>query len=98
MDNIERPLGSTPPSEAVHTLAVAGAIPRILPDSDGDELKLVLGEFSGPLDLLLYLIKQEQVSIYDIPVARITDVYLKYLKVMQELDIAVAGDFLVMAA
>src|SRR5207249_879701 len=52
----------------------------------------------GPLDLLLYLIRQEQVNIYDIPVARITDEYLRYLKLMKELDLTVAGDFLVMAA
>ena len=57
-----------------------------------------MGEFEGPLDLLLHLIRQEQVSIYDIPVARITDEYLRYLHLMQNLDIAVAGDFLVMAA
>src|SRR4051812_49636938 len=80
------------------TLAVAGAMPEIMASGSGDELKLVLGEFDGPLDLLLYLIRQEQVDIYDIPVARITDEYLRYLQLMQELDIAVAGDFLVMAA
>ena len=57
-----------------------------------------MGEFEGPLDLLLHLIRQEQVNIYDIPVARIADEYLRYLQLMQELDIAVAGDFLVMAA
>ncbi len=79
------------------TISVAGARPEIS-DGGGDTLKLVLGEFSGPLDLLLYLIRQEQVDIYDIPVARITDEYLRYLRLMQELDIAVAGDFLVMAA
>jgi segregation and condensation protein A len=61
-------------------------------------LKLVLGEFAGPLDLLLYLIRQEQVDIYDIPVARITDEYLRYLRMMQGMDIALASDFLVMAA
>jgi segregation and condensation protein A len=87
---------SAPPPNA--TLAVAGAMPEIMASGSGDELKLVLGEFDGPLDLLLYLIRQEQVSIYDIPVARITDEYLRYLRLMQELDIAVAGDFLVMAA
>jgi segregation and condensation protein A len=91
-------LPSQHPAQHAGTLAVAGATPEILPTAGGDELKLVLGEFSGPLDLLLYLIRQEQVSIYDIPVARITDEYLRYLKLMQELDIAVAGDFLVMAA
>jgi segregation and condensation protein A len=77
---------------------VAGARPEITTAEGGDELKLVLGEFSGPLDLLLYLIRQEQVSIYDIPVARITDAYLRYLRLMQGMDIAVASDFLVMAA
>jgi segregation and condensation protein A len=78
-------------------ISVAGA-PEIMADQSGEELKLVLGEFSGPLDLLLYLIRQEQVSIYDIPVARITDEYLRYLRLMQGMDIAVASDFLVMAA
>ena len=80
------------------TISVAGAHPEITADRSGEELKLVLGEFAGPLDLLLYLIRQEQVSIYDIPVARITHEYLRYLRLMQEMDIAVASDFLVMAA
>ncbi|HEX8178797.1 MAG TPA: segregation/condensation protein A [Pyrinomonadaceae bacterium] len=79
-------------------LNVAGARPEISVERGGDELKLVLGEFAGPLDLLLYLIRQEQVDIYDIPVARITDEYLRYLHMMQEMDIALASDFLVMAA
>ncbi len=85
------------PAAATTTISVAGARPEIMAGV-GDELKLVMGEFAGPLDLLLYLIRQEQVDIYDIPVARITDEYLRYLRLMQELDIAVAGDFLVMAA
>src|SRR5215813_6871199 len=80
------------------TINVAGADPEIVVDDVTDDLKILLGEFEGPLDLLLHLIRQEQVSIYDIPVARITDEYLRYLQVMQEMDIAVAGDFLVMAA
>ncbi len=80
------------------SINVANAHPEIEAAEDNDSLKLTLGEFSGPLDLLLYLIRQEQVSIYDIPVARITNEYLRYLRLMQEMDIAVAGDFLVMAA
>src|SRR5687768_3845804 len=79
-------------------LNVAGAVPQIVPDDNTDDLKILLGEFEGPLDLLLHLIRQEHVSIYDIPIARITAEYLRYLQLMQELDIAVAGDFLVMAA
>src|SRR5437773_7467377 len=80
------------------TINVAGATPELISDQTSDDLKIVMGEFEGPLDLLLHLIRQEQVSIYDIPVARITHEYLRYLQLMQELDIAVAGDFLVMAA
>ncbi len=71
--------------------------PQIVRESR-DELRLKLGEFAGPLDLLLYLIKQEQANIFDIPIARITDEYLKYIRLMKTLDISVAGDFLVMAA
>jgi segregation and condensation protein A len=84
--------------DAPAALKVAGATPELVSNPANDELKIVMGEFEGPLDLLLHLIRQEQVSIYDIPVARITDEYLRYLQLMQELDIAVAGDFLVMAA
>ncbi|MBS1795674.1 MAG: segregation/condensation protein A [Acidobacteria bacterium] len=71
--------------------------PEIVRESR-DELRLKLGRFAGPLDLLLYLIKQEQANIFDIPIARITDEYLKYIRLMKTLDISVAGDFLVMAA
>ncbi len=71
--------------------------PHIVRESR-DELQLKLGEFAGPLDLLLYLIRQEKANIFDIPIARITDEYLRYIKLMQKLDISVAGDFIVMAA
>src|SRR3990172_1852115 len=54
--------------------------------------------FEGPLDLLLHLIKKEEVDIYDIPVARIADQYLEYIEMMKELNLEVAGEFLVMAA
>jgi len=64
----------------------------------GDQYKVKLSMFEGPLDLLLFLIRKEEVSIYDIPIARITEQYLDYLRAMQELDIGVAGEFLVMAA
>jgi segregation and condensation protein A len=85
------------PAEAAQ-ISVANSRPEITPDGDSDQLKITLGDFEGPLDLLLYLIRQEQVNIYDIPIARITDEYLRYLILMQELDLTVAGDFLVMAA
>lgn len=79
-------------------ISVVGAAPEFVTGQSGEEVSLILGEFAGPLDLLLYLIRQEQVSIYDIPVARITDEYLRYLRLMQGMDIAVASEFLVMAA
>jgi segregation and condensation protein A len=57
-----------------------------------------LENFEGPLDLLLHLIRKHEVSIYDIPIALITQQYLDYIDLMQELNLDVAGDFLVMAA
>lgn len=60
--------------------------------------KIELEIFEGPLDLLFYLIKKEEVDIYDIPIAKITDQYLEYLEVMKMLDLNIAGEFIVMAA
>ena len=57
-----------------------------------------LQNFEGPLDLLLHLIKKHEVNIYDIPIALVTQQYLDYIDVMQELNLDVAGEFLVMAA
>ena len=57
-----------------------------------------LVNFEGPLDLLLHLIKKNELNIYDIPIAIITEQYLEYLDLMSELDLDVAGEFLVMAA
>ncbi len=63
-----------------------------------EEYKVELEVFEGPLDLLLYLIKKDEVDIYDIPIERITNQYMKYMEVMRMLDLNIAGDFLVMAA
>ena len=54
--------------------------------------------FEGPLDLLLHLTREHQIDILDIPIAKITEEYLRYLALMQELDLDVAGEFLLMAA
>ena len=56
------------------------------------------GVFEGPMDLLIYLIKKNEVDVYDIPIALITDQYLKYIEWMKSMNIDFAGDFLVMAA
>ena len=63
-----------------------------------DAIPVRLDTFEGPLDLLLHLIKTNEVSIYDIPIALITAQYLKTIELMQELNLDVAGEFLVMAA
>jgi len=60
--------------------------------------KVKLEVFEGPLDLLLYLIKKEELSIYDIPITRVTEQYLEYLGMMELMDLDIAGEFLVMAA
>jgi len=62
------------------------------------DYRVNLDIFAGPLDLLLYLVRKEEVDIYDIPLARITDQYLQYLEMLKQLDVDLAGDFLVMAA
>src|SRR5712691_4236150 len=62
------------------------------------EYKVRLEIFEGPLDLLLYLIKRDEVDIYDVSIERITRQYLEYLQAFKELNIDVAGEFLVMAA
>ena len=60
--------------------------------------KVKLNSFQGPLDLLLYLIRKNEVDIYDIPIAEITEQYMEYLNLMKMLDLEIAGEFLVMAA
>jgi len=60
--------------------------------------KVKLELFEGPLDLLLYLVKKDHLNIYDIPMAQITGQYMRYLELMQLLDLNIAGEFLVMAA
>jgi segregation and condensation protein A len=55
-------------------------------------------EFEGPFDLLLHLIRENKIDIYDIPIAVITSQYLEYLEIMKELNLEIAGDFLVLAA
>lgn len=62
------------------------------------DYKVKLEVFEGPLDLLLYLIKKEEIDVWDIPIARITEQYLTYLDLMRELNLDVAGEFILMAA
>jgi segregation and condensation protein A len=67
-------------------------------ESAPDSFPIKLSNFEGPLDLLLHLIKKNEVSVHDIPIALITAQYLETIALLQELDLDVAGEFLVMAA
>jgi segregation and condensation protein A len=67
-------------------------------ESSGDAIPIHLENFQGPLDLLLHLIKKHELNIYDIPIALITQQYLDTIHLLQELNLDVAGEFLVMAA
>ena len=63
-----------------------------------DDYKVTLDVFEGPLDLLLYLIRREELDIYDIPIEHITSEYMKFINEARELDLDIAGEFIVMAA
>ncbi len=63
-----------------------------------DALEVILEAFEGPLDLLLYLIKRQNIDILDIPIARITEQYMRYIELMDVLQLELAGDYLLMAA
>jgi len=67
-------------------------------ESSADALPIRLDNFEGPLDLLLHLIKKSEVNIHDIPIALITAQYLETIELMHELNLDVAGEYLVMAA
>ncbi|HVM31942.1 MAG TPA: segregation/condensation protein A, partial [bacterium] len=60
--------------------------------------QITLPSFDGPMDLLLHLIKEHELDIYDIPISKITKEYLAYLEIMRSLNLEIAGDFLVMAS
>ena len=67
-------------------------------ESSADALPIHLEHFEGPLDLLIHLIRKSEVNIYDIPIALITRQYLDTIQLMEELNLDIAGEFLVMAA
>jgi segregation and condensation protein A len=62
------------------------------------DYKVALDVYNGPLDLLLFLIRREEIDIYDIPIARITEQYLQYVEVLRQLDPEIVSEFLVLAA
>jgi segregation and condensation protein A len=82
---------AAPPDEALSE----GDAPALSP---GAAFRVALPNFEGPLDLLLHLIREHRVDIFDIPIALITEKYLEQLERMREIDLDIAGEFLVMAA
>jgi segregation and condensation protein A len=88
-DTPEKPAGDAPPQEAPNEEVF---------ESQLESIKIKLQAFEGPLDLLVHLIKQNQMNVYDIQISIITKQYLEYLDLMQELNLDVASEFLVMAA
>lgn len=94
---VNLPEAIPPQNEGVEEL-LERSCDRASPGGAHDRYRVHLDVFEGPLDLLLYLIRKEQVSIYDIPIARITEQYLEYLRRMEELDLTLASEYLVMAA
>jgi segregation and condensation protein A len=88
--------GASPaPAVEGRRVAVPDGIESTLPE---DVPRIQLPLFEGPLDLLLYLIRREKIDIHDIPIAPITRQYMEYLDLMRELNLDVAGEFMVMAA
>ena len=85
------PAGAPSPGPVPLPEGVESTLPEDVP-------QIHLPVFDGPLDLLLYLIRREKVDIHDIPIAPITRQYMEYLDLMRELNLDVAGEFMVMAA
>jgi segregation and condensation protein A len=98
----ELPLAAAPPSQGEMPFAlVAGEPVTELPRDlyiPPQALEVFLEAFEGPLDLLLYLIRRQNLNILDIPVAEITHQYMQYIELMQDLELELAGEYLVMAA
>jgi len=96
LDEARRPLQSEMP------FAVVQGTPVNEPPKDlyipPDALEVFLEAFEGPLDLLLYLIKRQNLDILDIPIARITEQYMSYIDMMEEIKLELAAEYLVMAA
>jgi len=89
----ESPALSPAPTDEL--VAVPPGVESTLPE---DAPRIHLPLFEGPLDLLLYLIRRDKIDIHDIPIAPITRRYMEYLELMKQLDLDVAGEFMVMAA
>jgi segregation and condensation protein A len=84
----ETPSGSAAPSEDIF----------IVDEATDEVLRLHLDKFEGPFEVLLYLIKAQEIDIFDIPIAKITEQYIRFLELLRDENLDIAGEFLVMAA
>ncbi len=98
----ELPLAENPPSQGEMPFAIVDGEPMTELPRDlyipPQALEVFLEAFEGPLDLLLYLIRRQNLDVLDIPIAEITRQYMRYIEVMVDLELELAGEYLVMAA
>jgi len=101
-EDLHREPGTAAPTQQEMPFALVNGQALIEPPRDlyipPDALEVFLEAFEGPLDLLLYLIKRQNLDILDIPIAEITRQYMEYIDLMQDLRLELAGEYLVMAA
>lgn len=91
----DTPAADSAPKPAEDGPMVIEGIEEEIPD---EVLRLELDKFEGPFEVLLYLIKAQEIDIFDIPILKVTEQYLRFLELLEEENLDVAGDFLVMAA
>lgn len=87
-----------PKQDAAAQGAAPGEEPFIVDEATDEALRLHLEQFEGPFEVLLYLIKAQEIDIFDIPISKITDQYIRFLELMRDQNLDVAGEFIVMAA
>lgn len=85
-------------NEATDPAAAAPGEGFIVDEATDEVLRLHLDKFEGPFEVLLYLIKVQEIDIFDIPIVKVTEQYLRFLELMREQDLDVVGEFLVLAA
>jgi segregation and condensation protein A len=98
---MSEPISSAPPGDAPAAAKVLGPPLDKLPEDlyiPPDALQVFLEAFEGPLDLLLYLIRRQNLNILDIPILKITQQYMQYIELMRDLRLELAAEYLVMAA
>jgi len=100
--HVEAAVGEPPPQQGEMPFAIVDGEPVTEMPRDlyipPQALEVFLEAFEGPLDLLLYLIRRQNLDILDIPIADITRQYMEYIQLMQEIDLELAGEYLLMAA